>query len=132
MSFRQHRETLRLIEEWAEAEPAYFAPPHDVQDPDKLATLVADMREHGWRGAPIVVCGDQAMTGSHRYWAVQELAGDDIDIIIPRIDIEKVFSLCDLDWAEWRDQHFDDLDAMRTADEALPREVVDYLGLDMH
>lgn len=41
-----------------------LTPINDV-DEDKVNTLVASMLENGWQGCPILVWGDQPLTGSH-------------------------------------------------------------------
>ena len=65
-------------------------PFHEVRDAEKLAALVADMTERGWHGRPLVVidCGDyyQAITGSHRWAAANEVGLDEIPIAICECD----------------------------------------------
>ncbi|WP_040793306.1 ParB N-terminal domain-containing protein [Nocardia paucivorans] len=122
-------EILAQIEELTEISycGCGFDPLDGIVDPDKVAALAASMRENGWCGAPIVVHGEQALTGTHRYWAARETDTD-----IPRIQIEDVCDICDVDWAahcEWWTTRYDCY--VRIAEE-LPREVVEYLGLDLH
>jgi len=61
-------------------------PFHEVRDSEKLAALIASMTERGWDGRPLVVidCGDyyQAITGSHRWAAANEVGLDEIPIAI--------------------------------------------------
>lgn len=121
-------ETIALISEWTETHQGGINPLHEVVDVEKYETLVADMEENGWKGAPLVVECEQALTGSHRYWAATETFTG-----IPRIDVTDLCDLFDADWDTLKNDHGGDWwEAARYLDEVLPREVVDYLGLDLH
>lgn len=126
-------ETLTLIEGWTEVQPANFAPLHEVTDTARLESLKDDMRKNGWRGAPIVLDADQAITGSHRYWAVYDLQyREGIEIEIPRIDITDLCDLFDIDWDAHCDEYEDWADRIIHIADKLPADVVAYLGLDLH
>lgn len=120
-------QSVALIHERTEVRQGGINPLHDPYDSAKLAALIEDMTENGWRGAPLVVDGEQALTGSHRYWAALETWID-----IPRVDIEDVCDLFGVDWSghcdEWEDTH----DRYINIADKLPAEIVEYLGLDMH
>jgi hypothetical protein len=60
-----------------ELEPRSVIEIHGPKDKAKLASLVEDMNEHGWRGRPILVYADasgatHALTGSHRLAAAKK------------------------------------------------------------
>mgnify|MGYP006402691411 CR=1 FL=1 len=51
-----------------------YHPPHRWIDADKVSRLVATMLEHGMQAIPpIVVCGEIALTGSHRIAAYDKV-----------------------------------------------------------
>lgn len=107
-----------------------FAPAHDVDDPDKVEKLAADMKAHGWQGAPLVVHRDyaQAVTGVHRL-AAAEQAG----IAVPGVDIEELLDVYGIDlWARCEDLDGELWEALRVAVGDLPAEVRDTYGLDLH
>lgn len=120
-------DTIALIEEWTEVREGGIAPLHDALDADKLAVLVQDMNEAGWRGAPLVVDDDQAVTGSHRYWAALETGTE-----IPRIDISDLCDLFDIDWIAHVEAFDDWIDRYIHIADRFPVEVRDYLGFDIH
>lgn len=114
--------------------PGTMAEPlNGVVDHDKLAVLVDDMAERGWQGAPIVVDGDNAFTGSHRIAAAVKLWNEHaIDVQIPRVEITDLCELYDLNWDAILEDHEGSFyDAAASLRFALPREVVDYLGYDV-
>ncbi|QIS23711.1 ParB N-terminal domain-containing protein [Nocardia terpenica] len=107
-------------------------PVHEADDQSKLAALAADMEVNGWQGAPLVVAGEQALTGAHRYLAARRA-----DIEIPRVQIDDVCELYGVDWAALEDTYgccdgYDWYEAARHLDEVLPVAVIDYLGIDVH
>ncbi len=61
-------------------------PLHDVNNPNKLASLTADMQVRGWIGRPLLVeiMGDgyQAWTGSHRIAAARAAGLDRIPVLV--------------------------------------------------
>lgn len=129
--------------EITQRDPEQIQPWHDVRDDDKVAQLAASMREHGWQGAPVVVIpgtdygwgeGDPiAITGSHRIAAAIEA-----EIDVPAIDLNDLLAAHDLTLAELDDEHGtqpdDELhqEAVERLDYHLPRDVVEYYGLDAH
>ncbi|WP_280389780.1 hypothetical protein [Nocardia wallacei] len=126
-------DSIALIEEWTETRTGGIDPIHGVQDQAKYQRIMADLRENGWRGAPLVVDDTQALTGSHRFWAVHNLLHDEgIEIEIPRIDIADLCALFDVDWLAHRERFDDWIDAYIDIAEELPADVVAYLGMDMH
>ncbi|MEW1737974.1 hypothetical protein AB0346_18655 [Nocardia beijingensis] len=123
-------ETLALIENLTETSRGGFTPLHEVRDAAKLADLTAGMRRSGWQGPPLVVDGEQALTGSHRYWAA---VASDTDI--PRVAIAELCEALGVDWEAHLEEHDGSLridGAYRTIADKLPAEVVYYLGLDLH
>src|SRR5690606_3335380 len=107
-----------------------FAPAHDVDDPDKVEKLAADMGANGWQGAPLVVLRDyaQAVTGVHRL-AAAEQAG----IAVPGVDMEELLEACDLDlWATCEEQGGEMWRALVVLADEIPAEVRDAYGLDLH
>lgn len=120
-------DTIALIDGWAETRSGGLTPVHDVQDTAKYDTLVASMETDGWVGAPIVSDGDQAITGSHRYWAALAT-----DTAVPRITVADLCECFDIDWNALRADHFDTIDAYIALAGELPADVVAYLGMDLH
>ncbi|MCX4097729.1 hypothetical protein [Nocardia sp. alder85J] len=118
---------VALINEWTETHAGGINPVHDAHDQAKLAALIEDMTENGWQGAPLVVDGEQALTGSHRYWAAIATCTE-----IPRIDVTDLCRLFDVDWDTHRDEHYEIYDAYRMLPDLFPADVVAYLGLDLH
>ena len=107
-------------------------PLHDVTDPAKVASLAADMAERGWQGPPLVVDGENALTGTHRIAAVRALRNTEgIRVAIPRVEIADLCAAYGLVWAALRDQYGDSYWAAAALRDLLPREVVDYLGIDV-
>lgn len=113
-----------------------FTPLHEVTDPAKVDALAADMAEHGWRGAPIVTeggSGGNAFTGVHRIAAVARLLNTEgIETEVPYVDIADLCEQYDIDWAALLDEYDGETyEAAAALRHLLPREVVDYLGLDV-
>lgn len=107
-----------------------YATPHDVTDEDKAEEIAADMAEHGWRGAPLVVLRDYArtLTGVHRL-AAAEQAG----VPVPGVNAEELFEACGIDLWERREEIDGDLDeVLRVLVAELPEDVRDAYGLDIH
>lgn len=46
-------------------------PPHDVDDVQKVQTLGSSLQAEGWIGPPLLVAGNQALTGTHRLAAAK-------------------------------------------------------------
>ena len=61
-------------------------PPHSPDDKGYVDELSADMKVNGWKGAPVVRIGCQAITGSHRIAAAKK-AG----IPVPAKTLDDVF-----------------------------------------
>ncbi|CRK59100.1 hypothetical protein [Alloactinosynnema sp. L-07] len=116
--------TAELIDSLTETRDGGIDPVHHVTDRAKLAVLVTDMDEHGWVGPPLLVDGEQALTGAHRLVAARETFTP-----MPRVDIGELCDALGLKWAELR--HPDgDIDAnLDIAAEHLPTEIADYLGV---
>jgi ParB-like chromosome segregation protein Spo0J len=75
-----------------------YAPLHEVRDDDHRDTIAADMRKHGWNGAPLVVLPDYALslTGVHRRAAAELAELEEI----PGVSLEDIFDACGLDMGE--------------------------------
>ena len=50
----------------------YFLPINEVEE-DKVNALVESMLANGWQGCPILTCGDDLLTGSHRIVALKKI-----------------------------------------------------------
>lgn len=63
-------------------DPANIQAPHEVDDPDKVEALSADMSANGWLGAPLLVTPGyvRAWNGTHRLAAAQA-AGIDVPVV---------------------------------------------------
>lgn len=110
-----------------------FNPWNDVDDPDKVDALMASMAEDGWVGAPLVVDGDNAYTGSHRIAAQARLWNrEGIDVPIPVVDVDDLATEFGLSWQDIRAAEPDTNDAVIELIRLLPEQVVDYLGMDIH
>lgn len=55
---------------------------HPDPDPERVAELAADMRAHGWQGAPVLTWGDLAISGTHRIVAAREA-----EVMVPTLDV---------------------------------------------
>jgi hypothetical protein len=108
-----------------------------ADDDAKTVRLVADMRARGWQGPPLVVDGENALTGSHRLAAVRELLENDVQIRVQLVEITEVCKRFGVDWQVHlldyghlgRNAYFE---GVRGLPRVLPPEVVKYLGLDLH
>jgi ParB-like chromosome segregation protein Spo0J len=62
----------------------YFAPINEV-DQNKVNEIAESIKVNGFKGCPILVCGESLITGSHRLTALKQLAeqedNDEIDYI---------------------------------------------------
>lgn len=106
---------------------------HPVQDEEKLQSLIKTIEQDGWIGAPLVHDGNILITGVHRYAAVKELGW--IDYEIPTIEITEVFDEAGLDYDElWQQEGEPTVDepAYVYLLEALPTEISDKYGIDLH
>ena len=58
-----------------------YQPPHEIIDYDKIDSMVTQLREGGSL-PPVLVCGDQAFSGSHRLaaWDLLDLNPDVVEI----------------------------------------------------
>lgn len=126
------------IDALTEIETSIPDPLHEVRDRTKVDALTASLTEHGWQGAPILVDGDQAITGAHRIAAVVRLRNSEgIQVRIPRVQVR---DLCDQHGVSWDDllaehgtgQGVDTYEAAVHLADVLPAATVDYLGLDAH
>lgn len=107
--------------------PADIAPWNDVTDADKVAGLVASMEADGWTGAPIVLDGEQALTGSHRIAAARTA-----DVEIPTVDIRALFATAGLDYDDTVAEYGDRYEVIIRVEEFLPTRVIDEYGFDAH
>lgn len=123
-----------VIEALTDTNPYRPEPPHEVDDEQKVADLVRQMSAHGWQGAPLVVHGDTAVTGSHRITAAREvLDATGREVQIPRVEIADVCDAYGIDWDAVMDEaDMDVLTAAQMVADRLPADVVDYLGMDLH
>ncbi|MFI7470515.1 hypothetical protein [Nonomuraea sp. NPDC049646] len=113
-----------------------YAPLHEVRDEDHRDASAADMREHGWNGAPLVVLPDYALslTGVHRRAAAELAELDEI----PGVSLEAIFEACGLDM--WELINDDEAyaaasayyDFSRLVEDHLPADVIEAYGLDQH
>lgn len=115
------------IDAWTDTRASGISPVHEATDAEKYTALVASMTEYGWHGAPLVVDGDQALTGAHRFSAAQATNTE-----IPCIQIEDVCRVFGVDWSAHRAEYETDYQAHLDIAEKLPAAVVQYLGLDLH
>ncbi|MGV9679094.1 hypothetical protein ACWDSJ_27750 [Nocardia sp. NPDC003482] len=128
---------IAVIDRLTETTMSGLQPVHDATDTDKVRALAEDMRENGWRGAPLVAEGEQCLTGSHRLEAVRSLSREGVDIPIPRIQVDDLCEAFGADWQALKDEYdlqqgWGVVEAGRHLDEVLPPEVMEYLGLDLH
>lgn len=105
---------------------------HEVHNPAKAIVLAARIKRHGWRGVPLVVDGEQLLTGTHRYAACGLIGWQDDEI--PTIEVRELFAAQGLDfdaiYAE--EDRGDYYQALVWTIEALPADVRAEYGLDMH
>lgn len=114
-----------------------FNPPHNVVDRGKRAALMRDMAERGWRGPPLLVNDENALTGSHRIAAVAELRNSKgLHVPIRHVEVADLCAEFDIDRAalveRWVADSGDLVDLVARLIELLPAAVVDYLGMDLH
>lgn len=113
--------------------PTRAAPPpapHDPDDDDKVAQLIAAMNAEGWAGPPIVTSADgHAYTGAHRLaaWAASTHDGEHV----PCVSIEAIAAKLGMDWATLLEDHNGDgWDAATEVAFAAPADIRDAYGLD--
>lgn len=110
-----------------------MTPLHAVTDPTKVAAIRASLERNGWAGAPLVVDGDQLLTGVHRYAAAKSL--DWTDAEIPTVELFDLFAEAGLDMgachAEWGYPTSDE-SAFVNFVEMLPLAVRGAYGIDIH
>ncbi len=89
-----------LITEDDNIDPHDIEPPHEVRDEQKKDAIVKSMKINGWQGRPILVQqnynGNQAITGSHRIAAAQEVGLESIPVVFLGGD-----ELSEDDWDKW-------------------------------
>lgn len=107
--------------------PADLLAWNDVADAEKIAGLIASMEADGWTGAPVVVDGDQAVTGSHRIAAACKVGLD-----IPTVSIRDLFAEAGLDYDDAVEEYGDRYEVIVHADRFLPASIIDRYGLDAH
>lgn len=104
--------------------------PHEVRDHAKKLVLAAHILRDGWRGAPLVLDGDETcLTGTHRLAACRLIEFPIRDI--PTVDIRDVFAEADMDFDELVGESYDWND-YAWAIAQLPAAIRDEYGLDLH
>jgi hypothetical protein len=109
-------------------EASTIIPMHEVRDQKKYDKIKESMSKNGWEGRPILVIDQgetsQAMTGSHRVAAAQDL-GIDIPVVkIKETDIEK---LADDIGLEGQDKQYYMEDVFSKLSEGSDEDKADYL-----
>ena len=61
---------------------------------ERIQELAEEMRQMGWQGSPLVVHGDQVLSGAERYEAARFLGREDE---VPRITLDELFEEAGLD-----------------------------------
>ena len=95
----------------------------------KVEKLTESMIAHGWVGQPIVVDGEQLITGNHRHEAANR-AGVQAEVI----DIRYIFSEQELDYDAImaKEMVYDDwYQALQYALKEIPQEVQNEYGIDI-
>lgn len=112
-----------------------YQPYHEVRDLMKLTALVESMAKDGWVGGPIVIQGEQAITGSHRLAAAAlvmdrwERDEDVVEVHVETVEFRDLFEDAGLDLDEVaRDANYD----MTEIVNALPASVKAEYGIDLH
>ncbi|HXH56598.1 hypothetical protein [Iamia sp.] len=97
---------------------------HRPDDTAKVAAIAASMAADGWIGSPVVVDGEQALTGAHRL-AAAAVAEIEVETVELRdlfeeagLDLDEVAATCDWDLADIVSQ--------------LPSSVKAEYGIDLH
>ncbi|MBL1120739.1 ParB N-terminal domain-containing protein [Streptomyces sp. 110] len=113
-----------------------YSPFHEVRDEEHRDAIAADMRKHGWRGAPLVVLPTYllSLTGVHRRSAAELAELEEI----PGVSLEDIFEACGMNL--WEAINSDEeymnassyYDYSRVIADHLPEEVIETYGLDMH
>lgn len=107
---------------------------HEVRDTAKVRDLEARIERDGWQGSPLVVDGEQLLTGTHRYAACKALGMPDYEI--PTIDIRDLFADAGMDfhasWSAAEDIYADWCQAMVYVLDQLPPVIRDTYGIDLH
>lgn len=80
-----------------------YNPIHEVRDTTLLAELIASMTKNGWVGVPLVVGGDQLVTGAHRWAAWRAIGRKDHEI--PVIELHDLFALAGVDMLDAHERH---------------------------
>ena len=110
-----------------------MTPLHSVTDRDKVTAIRASLEQNGWVGAPLVIDGDQLLTGVHRYAAAQSLDWRDAEI--PTVELADLFAEAGLDMAachaEWGYPTSDE-PAFVNFVEMLPLAMRVAYGIDLH
>lgn len=110
-----------------------MTPLHAVMDPAKVSAIRASLEEDGWVGAPLVVDGDQLLTGVHRYAAAKSLDWRDAEI--PTVELADLFAEAGLNMvtchAEWGYPTGDE-PAFVNFVEMLPLAIREVYGIDIH
>lgn len=79
----------------ADRDPAAPTRPESDEGRDaRIHDLARDMERNGWSGSPLVVHGDQVLSGQERYEAARFLG---IEEEVPRVTLEDVYAEAGVD-----------------------------------
>lgn len=111
--------------------PDNYLPLNGVEDREKFHSMARAMADRKWEWTvPLIRCGDQLLSGSHRY-AAARMVGAPIKVK----DIDDVFAEAGLDfktiWETYAQPFTGWLSNLDFALQKLPPEVRDHYGLDL-
>ena len=115
-----------------------FQPYHETRERDKLNNLIASMSVNGWLGGPIVVDGEQAITGSHRLAAARSVnkrweANEDVQRVeVETVGIDELFTMAGLDFSATSEAAPEGIDYYLWLVNALPYSIREEYGIDLH
>lgn len=83
-------------------EVATWSPYHSADDKTKVATIKASIEAEGWdwEQPPLVVWGEQLVTGAHRSEAIRQLVEEGHDFPVDTLELSEIFAYHDLDFDE--------------------------------
>jgi hypothetical protein len=108
-----------------------YLPLNGVEDRYKFRAMVEEMEKGTWKWSkPLIRCGDQLLTGSHRY-AAAKVAGTPLVLM----DVDDLFKEGGLDFKETWEAHAQPWDGwlsnMDYALKCLPQDLLDEYGVDL-
>jgi hypothetical protein len=108
-----------------------YLPLNGVEDRYKFRAMVEEMEKGTWKWSkPLIRCGDQLLTGSHRY-AASKVAGTPLELM----DVDDLFREGGLDFKETWEAHAQPwsgwLSNMDFALKCLPVELLEKYGIDL-